>query len=99
MSASTPTPAPMLIVPLTDETAEQLADLLAPRLLARLPATDAAKAVSTPGLAEALNCSRAKIHKLAERGDLPFFWLGDERRFYVHECVEALRKLGRVASK
>jgi len=94
-------PASIIVQGLTlNELVDAVADAVAERI--GTPKTGGSdnvrpSLVSTPVLAEQLSISRAKAHKLAEDGVIPFVWCGDVRRFDFDEVKAALKARGRVA--
>lgn len=48
--------------------------------------------VDVEGLATFLNCSKSLIHKLKNKGIIPFMKIGTSVRFSKEEVIEALKE-------
>jgi excisionase family DNA binding protein len=83
---------------------DALLDVIADRVAARIVAPSAVGAtpqpplVSKQGLAAALSCSAATIDRLVREQKLPYYQVGDSRRFDVAEVRAALRQLDAVSA-
>lgn len=80
-------------------TPEQLRAIVREELAAHGATTQKPIALTRQGLAEALDVSLATLDRMIARGEVPFFHVGDQKRFELDRVLESLRARGANGSE
>jgi hypothetical protein len=88
-----PTPAPVVLLPLSDDVLDQLAERLAERLPRREPDSEGPLLLTSSKLCRKLGVSRASVYRWRGEG-MPAVKCGDEHRYILAEVLGWLRGRG-----